>query len=235
MVNRQIAEWLDSLVAQRQRVLSEYQAKEILRTWGLPVPPCLVAESAGQAKAHAEKLGYPSVLKVLSPVIVHKSDAGGVKLNLTDGDAVEKAYREIEQTCAPLDPHFKVLVQPMAKPGLEVILGVSEDAQFGKAVMFGVGGIFVELFRDVAFRLIPLDRGQALEMISSIEAFPLLKGFRGRPPADTERLADLVVSLSELVTQHPAISEVDLNPVIAYPRGVAIVDARMALAPNPQP
>jgi acyl-CoA synthetase (NDP forming) len=214
---------------EEKKLIPEFEAKEVLRTWGLPVPPCLVAQSPNQAVQCADKLGYPVVLKVSSPAIVHKSDVGGVKLNLADGQAVTQAYREIEQTCSPLDPKFKVLVQPMAHPGVEVILGVSEDGQFGKAIMFGLGGVFVELFQDASFRLVPVSRSQAMEMISSIKGFPLLKGYRGRAPADTELLADMVVSLSNLVTQYPAISELDLNPVIVYPKGAAVVDARIVL------
>lgn len=186
MEARTTGESVSSLLSQSSGVVSELEAKVILRRWGLPVPPCLMANNPAQAAKHAEELGYPVVLKVHSPAIVHKSEAGGVKLNLPDKGAVERAYEEIERMCRPLDPNFKVVVQPMAKPGLEVILGVSEDKQFGKAVMFGLGGIFVELFRDIVFRLIPLDRAQALEMIRSIESFPLLKGFRGgHPPTST--------------------------------------------------
>lgn len=235
MEARTTGESVSSLLSQSSGVVSELEAKVILRRWGLPVPPCLMANNPAQAAKHAEELGYPVVLKVHSPAIVHKSEAGGVKLNLPDKGAVERAYEEIERMCRPLDPNFKVVVQPMAKPGLEVILGVSEDKQFGKAVMFGLGGIFVELFRDIVFRLIPLDRAQALEMIRSIESFPLLKGFRGRPSADIDALADIIVSLSDLVSRHPAISELDLNPIIVYPKHAAIVDARMVLKPTSQP
>lgn len=224
-----IDELVATLLASGQKVVSELKAKELLRDWGLPVPPCLVARDPNEAANFADTVGYPVALKVHSPAIIHKSDVGGVKLDLGDRMAVERAYGEIETVCAPLDPHFKVLVQPMAEPGLEVILGVSDDAQFGPVVMFGVGGILVELFQDVSFRLIPLGAPEALDMISSIRAFPLLEGYRGKPAVDIGFLADMVVSLSELVTRYVVISELDLNPVIVYPRGAAIVDARLVL------
>jgi acetate---CoA ligase (ADP-forming) subunit beta len=214
---------------QHRTVLPELESKEILRSWGLPVPPSVAASSVAEAVGSAGQMGYPLAMKVLSPAIVHKSDVGGVKLGLTCEREVEQAYREIEASCRKLDPGFKVLVQPMVTGGIEVILGVSRDPQFGPALMFGAGGVFTELFRDVAFRLIPLKRKDAVEMISSIRAYPLLKGFRGKPGADIDCLTDMIVSLSELVMQHPEIREIDLNPVLALPQGAAVVDARMVL------
>jgi acetate---CoA ligase (ADP-forming) subunit beta len=224
-----VRELVASSLKRSQTVLPELESKEILRSWGLPVPPCVVAASVAEAVRSAGQVGYPLAMKVLSPAIVHKSDVGGVKLGLTSEREVEQAFREIEASCRKLDPGFKVLVQPMVKGGIEVILGVSHDPQFGPALMFGAGGVFVELFRDVSFRLIPLKRKDAMEMISSIRAYPLLKGFRGKPGADVDCLADMILSLSELVLAHPEIREIDLNPVLALPQGAAVVDARMVL------
>jgi acetate---CoA ligase (ADP-forming) subunit beta len=219
-----------SLRNQNRSLLTELESKEILRSWGLPVPACVQAASAAEVVSLAGQVGYPIAMKVLSPAIVHKSDAGGVKLDLASALEVDQAYREIEASCRRLDPGFKVLIQPMVKGGIEVILGVSHDPQFGPALMFGAGGVFTELFRDVSFRLIPLKRQDAVDMISSIRAYPLLKGYRGKPGADIGCLADMILSLSELVVAHPEIREIDLNPVLALPQGAAVVDSRMVLA-----
>lgn len=215
-----------------QEVLSELDAKEILREWGLPVPACKVAGSAKEAAATANDMGYPVVLKVHSPAITHKSDVGGVKLDLADALAVEKAYGEIAGSCSKIDPGFKVLVQPMLKPGIEVILGVSRDAQFGPVILFGLGGIYTELFKDVAFRLIPVEAEEARRMVDSIQSVPLLKGFRGKPGGDMDLLTDMIVKVSSLVAAHPEVAEMDLNPVMVYPQGAAVADARMVIRPS---
>jgi len=135
--------------------------------------------------------------------------------------------------CLPLDPKVTFLVQPMVPSGTEVIVGVTEDPLFGSVVMFGLGGVTAELFKDVVFRIPPLDHPTALATISSIRAFPLLAGYRGQPAADIDTLADILVSVSALITKYPCICAMDLNPVIVHPRGADIVDARMVLRPNP--
>lgn len=233
MEKARVRELVRSLRERNRPVLTELEAKEILHSWGLPVPAFLQAGSAAEAARAAGQIGYPVAMKVLSPSIVHKSDVGGVKLGLASEGEVEQAFREIEASCRGLDPEFKTLVQPMVKGGIEVILGVSHDPQFGPALMFGAGGVFTELFRDVSFRLIPLRRADAMDMISSVRAYPLLKGFRGKPGADITCLADMILSLSELVVAHPEIREIDLNPVLALPEGAAVVDARMVLGEKP--
>jgi acyl-CoA synthetase (NDP forming) len=220
---------LNAFLTEGQVILSEFDAKEILRSCGIPVPACSLVETAQVAVQVAEEIGYPVVLKVHSPAIIHKSDVGGVKLNLRDSLALEKAYAEIVFSCSPIDSKMKVLVQPMLSKGIEAILGVSRDAQFGPVIMFGLGGIYTELFNDVAFRLIPVSKTQAMDMVSSIRAFALLKGYRGNPGGDISSLVEMIVRLSDLLVAHPEITELDLNPVIVYPMGVAIADARMVL------
>ena len=232
MEKEQVRNLLSSLIVTGETTVSEFNAKKLLRSWGLPVPPCGLVDSSAEAVESGERLGYPLALKVHSPSIIHKSDAGGVQLNLNSVEDVEKAYVRIETNCSPLDADFKVLVQPMAKEGLEVILGVSHDPQFGPALMFGIGGLFVELFKDVSFRLIPIRNSDALDMIHSIKALPLLEGYRGKPGADIALLADIMVSVSDLVTEQPLIHELDINPLILYPDGAAVVDARMGLKEN---
>lgn len=230
MEKAHVHDLVTSFRKQNRTLLTELESKEILRSWGLPVPACVQAASAAETVRSAGQIGYPLAMKVLSTSISHKSDVGGVKLGLASAREVEQAYREIEASCRKLDPDFKVLIQPMVKGGIEVILGVSHDPQFGPALMFGAGGVFTELFRDVSFRLIPLKRKDAMDMISSIRAYPLLKGFRGKPGADIDCLAEMILSLSELIVEHPEVREIDLNPVLALPKGAAVVDARMVLA-----
>jgi acyl-CoA synthetase (NDP forming) len=220
---------LDTLLAGKPRILTEYHSKEILRSWGLPVPDCQLAESAADSIRLAETIGYPVALKVHSEKITHKSDVGGVKLGLVNAAAVSRAYAEIASSCAPVDAAFNVLVQPMLPAGIEVILGVSVDGQFGPVILFGLGGIYTELFNDVAFRLLPVDREQALEMIVSVTAARLFQGYRGKPGGDIQSLANLIVQLSDLVMHYPEITELDLNPVFVYPDGVCIADARIVI------
>jgi acyl-CoA synthetase (NDP forming) len=206
--------------------LLEHECKSILASIGMPTTSCLVAQSEDDAVSMSEAIGYPVVLKVLSPEVVHKSDAGGVKLNLGRGE-VRAAYNE-------LVARFKdrqvvgVSVQEMARPGLEVIVGATQDATFGPVLMFGLGGVFVEVLKDVAFRIIPVTERDAQEMMEEIRGYPLLQGHRGQP-ADLASLRDILLKVSKLVMAYPAIKEVDLNPVLAYTDGSLVVDARMIL------
>jgi len=216
-----------------QRVcLLEHECKAILKDIGVPTTSWLVAKSEEEAVSMSEAIGYPVVLKILSPEIIHKSDAGGVKLNLGRGE-VRGAYNE-------LIARFKerhvigVSVQEMAMPGLEVIVGATRDATFGPVLMFGLGGVFVEVLKDVAFRVIPVTEGDAQEMMEEIRGYQLLQGYRGQS-ADVASLRDILLKVSDLVTAYPDIREVDLNPVFAYSEGSLVVDARMILAPPQSP
>jgi acyl-CoA synthetase (NDP forming) len=209
--------------------LPELQTKEILRLSGLPVPESRLVATPEEAVQGAEAIGYPVVLKVHSLLISHKSDVGGVKLNLDNALAVESGCLEILSACRPIDPKAQLLVQKMLPPGIEAIIGVSHDRQFGPVVMFGLGGVFTELFNDVVFRLIPVSNAQAQEMVVSIRGSKLLKGYRGKPAVDVDALTDVIVRVSDLIVKHPEILELDLNPIMAYPEGAAIADARMVL------
>jgi acyl-CoA synthetase (NDP forming) len=216
---------------QEQRVyLLEHESKAILRSIGVPTTSCLVARSEEEAVSMSEAIGYPVALKILSPEIVHKSDAGGVKLNL-GSEEVRGAYHEL---AARFKNHnvVGVSVQEMAKPGLEVIVGATRDAAFGPVLMFGLGGVFVEALKDVAFRVIPVTQRDAQEMMREIKGYQLLQGYGQLAygqSADLSSLRDILLRISELVTTYPAIKEVDLNPVFAYPKGSLVVDARMIL------
>ncbi len=210
--------------------LLEHECKAILKRIGVPTTSCLVAQSEEEAVKMSEAIGYPVVLKILSPEVVHKSDAGGVKLNLGRGE-VRGAYNDLIAKFQ--DRHVVgVSVQEMAKPGLEVIVGVTRDAAFGPVLMFGLGGVFVEVLKDVSFRVIPVTEGDVQEMMEEIRGYELLHGYRGQA-ADLASLRDILLKVSDLVMAYPVIKEVDLNPVFAYPEGSLVVDARMLLENAP--
>ncbi len=188
------------------------------------------AESPGKAVHLAHRLGFPVALKIDSPDILHKSDVGGVKLNLRSAQDVRKAFDEMMDGIRSAHPEARVngvVVTAMAAPGLEVILGMNRDPQFGPVVIFGLGGIAVELFRDVAMRLLPVTRSDALDMIREIKSAALLDGYRGHPPVDKEALADAIVKLAELAEKDEDLLEIDLNPVFAYSEGLVVADARI--------
>lgn len=193
----------------------------------------LRAESPGKAVHLAHQLGFPVSLKIDSPDILHKSDFGGVKLNLQSGKEVRKAYDDIVQRVRQASPEAHiagVVVSAMAAPGLELILGMHRDPQFGPVILFGLGGVTVELFRDVSLRLLPLDRAEARTMLDEIKGAPLLKGYRGSQAVDAEVLVDGLLKLAQIAEEHPDIVEIDLNPVFAYPEGMVVVDARILQA-----
>jgi acyl-CoA synthetase (NDP forming) len=213
-------------------VLTEIEAKELLGQAGINVVETRLAASKEQAVALSQQLGFPVVLKIVSVDVVHKTDAGGVILGLKTTVQVGKAWDEIMKSVKKAFPEAKiegVSVQPMAKPGVEVIIGMSKDAQFGPVLMFGLGGIFVEIIKDVSFRIVPLLKRDAGEMVREIKGFPLLKGYRGSEPVDIENLENLLLKVSEFVEKTPEIKELDLNPIFAYKDGAVAVDARVIL------
>ena len=223
--------------AQRQAMaglqadLTEYQAKQVLADYGIPVTREALATTAEQAVDLAGQIGYPVVMKIVSPMIPHKTEAGGVKVGVRDAQAVRDAFAEIVANAgrhSPGAPIDGVLVQAMVSGGTEVILGVTQDPLFGPAILFGLGGIFAEVMKDVCFRIAPITRSEAMAMIRSIKAFPILDGARGRPKADLEALADALVRLAALaVDLQDSIAEIDINPLIVLPagQGVVAVDA----------
>jgi acyl-CoA synthetase (NDP forming) len=215
-------------------LLNEVESKELLEAAGIATSGARLARSADQAAALADQLGYPVVLKILSADISHKSDVGGVALNLGDAAAVRDAYERMMAAVRAAEPDARidgVSVQRQAAAGTEVIVGVTTDPQFGPVVMFGLGGVLVEVLRDVAFRLVPLEPRDAHQIVREIKGFPLLQGYRGAPPADLAALEDLVLKVSRFVETHPEVEELDLNPVFAYPDGAVAVDARIIVSP----
>ncbi|HBG20633.1 MAG TPA: acetyl-CoA synthetase [Desulfobulbaceae bacterium] len=227
------AQILQKARQEKRQVLTEIEAKQILGEAGIPCTQTVLAPTKEKAVSIAEELGYPVVLKVSSVDISHKSDAGGVKVNLKNGGEVEEAFEAIMKSCRAYDSKANiegVSVQPMARPGTEIIMGMIKDKSFGPVVMFGLGGIFVEVLKDVSFRIVPIDKEDAVQMMEEIQGRKLLGGYRGKEPADKETLQKMLVKLSDFVDATPGIEEIDMNPVFAYSEGAAVVDARIILS-----
>jgi acyl-CoA synthetase (NDP forming) len=215
-----------------RKSLLETEAKTVCMEYNIPVTKFELARTEEEAVKFASTIGFPTVLKIVSPDIIHKSDVGGVIVGLKNADDVRRGYKEILQNVKKHNPKAKivgVLVQEMAPPSTEVIVGAIKDPQFGPAVMFGLGGVFVEVLKDVTFRIAPITEDDAREMISEVKAYPLLKGYRGTPPADIDAIAEILLNTARLVTDHLEIKELDLNPVIVYEKGAKTVDARIIL------
>lgn len=220
---------------QKRLHMSENEARKCFAAYGVPTVTSLEAATSEDAAEAAEKLGFPVVMKIDSPTISHKSDVGGVKVGLADRAAVIDAFHEMTARVRKVMPDAwvrGVLVQQMVKGGRETIVGLSRDSQFGHLIMFGLGGIYVEVLKDVSFRVVPITLSDAQEMVRGIRSFPLLRGVRGDPPADVSALAQTLIKLNALVTDVPELAEADINPLLVLPRGqgVMAVDARISLS-----
>jgi acyl-CoA synthetase (NDP forming) len=218
--------------AEGRAVLTEMESKRLLASLGIRTTEMRLATSREEAVAVSRELGHPCVLKVSSPDITHKSDAGGVKVGLASEEQVGEAYDAIMASCRAKHPEAMiegVTVQDMAPPGLEVIVGMATDPQFGPVLMFGLGGVWVEVLRDVSFKIVPLTKDDARNAITEIRAARLLEGFRGSEPVDKAALEDILLRVSEFVAATPEVREMDLNPIFAYPDGAVAVDARVIL------
>ena len=212
--------------------LLETEAKTICTEYGIPVTKFKLARNEAEAVRFADEIGYPVVLKIISPDIIHKSDVGGVIVNLKDAKDVRNAYKQISKNVRKHKAKARivgVLIQEMAPSSTEVIVGAIKDPQFGPAIMFGLGGIFVEVLKDVTFRVAPISEDEAQEMISEVKAYPLLKGYRNTPPVDIDAITKILLSTSRLVMEHQEIKELDLNPIMVYEKGAKTVDARIIL------
>jgi len=215
-----------------RNLLTEIEAKELLKNAGINVVETKLAKTKDEAIAISEQLGFPVVVKIASPDVVHKSDAGGVKLGVATASEVGEAYDGIMAAIKKEYPDADiqgVSVQKMARTGVEVIIGMSKDAQFGPVLMFGLGGVLVEILKDVSFRIVPLVKRDSREMIKEIKGYPLLEGYRGSEPVDIANLEELILKVSEFVEKTPDIKELDLNPIFAYSDGAVAVDARVIL------
>jgi acetate---CoA ligase (ADP-forming) subunit beta len=222
----------DQVKKEGRSILTEFESKRILKQAGISVAETKLAKSQKEAVSISQKIGFPVALKIVSPDVIHKTDSGGVKLSVKSVAEVKKAYDEILKKVRKQYPRallHGISVQKMFQPGTEVIVGVSKDPQFGPVVMFGLGGIFVELLKDVSFRVIPVERKDAQEMIKEIKGFPLLQGYRGKKPADISSLVNIILKISKFIEGNPQIKELELNPILAYPNRAVAVDARIIL------
>jgi acyl-CoA synthetase (NDP forming) len=222
----------DQVKKEGRVILTEFESKKILKQAGISVVETKLAKTQKEAVSLTRKMGFPVALKITSPDVIHKSDVGGVKLSLNNVTEVKKAYDEILKKVKKQYPNavvHGVSVQKMARPGTEVIVGTSKDPQFGSVIMFGLGGVFVELLKDVSFRVIPVERKDAQEMINEIKGCPILKGYRGKDPADISALVEIILKISKLVEENSQIKELELNPVFAYRDKAVAVDARIIL------
>jgi acyl-CoA synthetase (NDP forming) len=209
------------------KILTEHEAKKLLAKYGVPVTKEQLASTADEALAIASHIGEPVAMKISSPDILHKSDVGGVVLNVKM-EFVRTTYDDIISRVKKAAPNASIegiLVQQMAPLGQEVIVGLKKDPQFGYALMFGLGGIFVEVYKDVSFRVVPIEKRDALMMISEIKGYSILKGIRGRKPADIDAIADVLMAVSGMVEKENII-EFDINPLIVSEKGAVAVDAR---------
>jgi acyl-CoA synthetase (NDP forming) len=214
-------------------LLNEVDSKRMLLEAGINTTATELAKTKDEAVSISERLGYPVVLKIVSSDVAHKSDAGGVKLNLQTQGEVAEAYDAILQSVREKYPQASiqgVSVQKMARPGVEVVIGMYEDKQFGPVLMFGLGGVLIEIMKDISFKLTPMTRQDASDMIKEIKGYDLLKGFRGSEPVDTDYLEEMILKVAQLVEQNPQIKELDLNPVFAYRDEAIAVDARIIVA-----
>lgn len=211
----------------------ETEARKLLSLYGIPLLPATLAKTPDEAVVAAASVGFPVALKIVSPEIIHKSDAGGILLNLADEKTVREGYTKVIANAGRVsspDRIIGVLVAPMAPKGQECIIGMIRNPQFGAVLMFGLGGIFVEVLKDVAFRIIPPTDVDLEEMIHEIKGYPLLAGVRGQQPRDVGVLKEILRRVAQLAADHPEIQEVDINPVIVHEKGASVVDARVIIA-----
>jgi acyl-CoA synthetase (NDP forming) len=228
---------IDKLVGEAKgqgfRTLIEHEVKTILKASEIPVPRFKVVKDMAEAVKGAEHIGYPVVLKVISHDILHKSEASGVITNLKDTNDIESAWSEMLFNVADNAPTARIegfLIEEMAPQGIEVIVGGLRDEQFGPVVMFGIGGVAVELMKDTSFRLAPVEKKEALEMMTEVKGYRLLTGLRGAKPRDIDAVGDVIVKLSRILDTADGIKELEINPLVVYEKGVVAVDARAILA-----
>jgi len=212
--------------------LYEHEAKNLCSHYGMPITAIKVATTEDEAVKYSDEIGYPIVLKIVSPQVLHKSDSGGVLININNAEEVRAGYNKILTNVKKHVPEAVItgiLVQEMAPSGTEVIVGSTKDPTFGNTLMFGLGGIFVEVLKDVSFRIVPIQKIDASEMIKEIKAYKILEGVRGMPPVDQEMLVKILMATSKMLEECSEIKELDMNPIIVYEKGARVVDARIIL------
>jgi acetate---CoA ligase (ADP-forming) subunit beta len=215
-----------------KRSLLETEAKELLREYGIPVPDFKLIKSEDEIVGLAKEINFPIVMKIVSPDIIHKTDAGGVKVGIKDEKEAKAVYQDIIYKVKKYKKEAKisgVIAYSMIPQETEIIIGMMKDPCFGPTIMFGLGGIFVEILKDISFRILPLEERDAKEMISEIKGYQILKGIRGEAPKDVKSIRDVLMKISQLVMKNPEIKEIDLNPIFVFKKGLQVVDARMIL------
>ena len=216
-----------------KRSLLETEAKELLKEYGIPVPDFKLIKSEDEIARLAKEINFPIVMKIVSPDIIHKTDARGVKVGVKDEEEARMIYQEIISKAIKYNKKAKisgVIVYHMVPQGTEIIIGMMKDPHFGPVIMFGLGGIFVEVLKDISFRILPIEEIDAREMITEIKGYEILKGARGNPPRDIRAIEEVLVKVSKLIMENPEINEIDLNPIFVFENGIQIVDARMILS-----
>jgi len=215
-----------------KRSLLETEAKELLKEYGIPVPDFKLIKSEEEITGLAKEINFPIVMKIVSPDIIHKTDAGGVKIGIKDEKEARIAYQEIIFQAKKYNKEARisgVIIYAMVPQGTEIIIGMMKDPHFGSVIMFGLGGIFVEALKDISFRILPIEERDAREMITEIKGYEILKGARGEASKDIEAIKILLMKISQLALENPEISEIDLNPVFVFEKSLQVVDARMIL------
>lgn len=213
-------------------ILLESEAKDLCAQYNIPVPNYRVALTPNEAISAAKEIGFPVAMKILSKDIIHKSDAGCVVLGLSNDEDLEKAFKLIMNNAAKFNPSAEirgVLIEEMLPKGVEVAVGAIRDIEFGPTVMFGLGGVFIEVMRDVTFRVAPITRGDAEEMIKDIKGYKILEGYRGQEPADIEVILETILGVSRLMVENDEINQLDLNPIIVWRKGGKVADAKIIL------
>jgi 4-hydroxybutyryl-CoA synthetase (ADP-forming) len=224
----------DNVRRQGRANLLEEEGYEVLRAYGFPTPKSILAATEEEGVRAGNEIGYPVVMKIASPDIIHKSDAGGVKVGVKTDEELRASFRSIMENAKKYKADAKIkgiLIQEMVKSAKETILGASQDPTFGPVIMFGLGGIYVEVLKDVVFRVAPIDEREAANMVEAIKTIKLLKGVRGEKPSDLKAIADSLQRLSQLVVDFPEIKEFDINPLLVLEegKGARVVDARIIL------
>ncbi|MBW1708908.1 MAG: acetate--CoA ligase family protein, partial [Deltaproteobacteria bacterium] len=228
----------EHLSGKDKHFMSENEANEILSCYGFPLLKSQLVKGPSQLEDAVEDIGFPLAMKIISPDIVHKFDAGGVRLKIKTLKEARESFQQIIVNAKNFDPNADikgVLVEEMARSGIEVILGTTRDPRFGPICMFGLGGTYVETHRDVSFRLAPMWEISAEIMIRNTNAYKIMTGIRGKPPSDIEAVKNCILKLSQMVTEHPEIAELDINPLIVYPEGegCVVADSRILLRTKP--
>jgi acetyl-CoA synthetase (ADP-forming) len=230
--NKAAEKIVEKILASGRKIALPDESLEIVKLFGIDAPDYALVKTAGEAVEVSKEIGFPLVLKIASPDALHKSDMGGVAMDLKNVQEVERSYNKVIDNLKRNVPNARIagaLIQKQIPEATHLIVGGLYDEQFGPAVMFGLGGVFVELFKDVSFRIAPVTETEALEMVKEIKAYPVLSGYRGAKMLDITQLTQTIVNISELISNINAIKEVELNPLFVYEKDVSAVDARIIL------